>query len=135
MDDASEGARRRRRAQGVAADKLDGLLRDIDPGVAGWADDFVFGQVWGRPGLTQDERMLVAVSALAAGGHHGHLRNYLHGALQAGVPPRKLHETLVMLVVYCGFPGTVTALHEWRKVLEVERRAGRVPAARPGEVP
>lgn len=123
-----EGAARRERAQGVRAEKLQAVLRSIDPQVADWADDFIFGQVWGRPGLSQDERMLVAITALAAGGHTHLMKNYLHGALQAGIPPRKLHEALTMLIVYSGFPPTVAALSEWRKVFDAAVKQGVVAA-------
>lgn len=122
------GAARRERAQGVRAEKLQEVLRAIDPQVADWADDFIFGQVWGRPGLSQDERMLVAITALAAGGHTHLMKNYLHGALQAGIPPRKLHEALTMLIVYSGFPPTVAALSEWRQVFDAAVKQGVVPA-------
>ncbi len=123
-----EGAARRERAQGARADKLQAVLAAIDPQFAEWADDFIFGQVWGRPGLSQDERMLVAITALAAGGHTHLMKNYLHGALQAGIPPEKLHEALAMLIVYCGFPPTVIALSEWRQVFDAAVKQGVVPA-------
>jgi hypothetical protein len=47
----SAGVKRRRRAQGHKADALQADLAGLDVGVAEWADDFIFGQVWGRPGL------------------------------------------------------------------------------------
>jgi 4-carboxymuconolactone decarboxylase len=128
MSTNSEGAARRERAQGVRAEKLQGVLASLDPQMAEWADDFIFGQVWGRPGLSQDERMLVAITALAAGGHTHLMKNYLHGALQAGIPPRKLHEAITMLIVYAGFPPTVAALSEWRQVFDAAVKQGVVPA-------
>ena len=70
----SAGAQRRRRAQGEKADELRRALEDLDPQLSAWTDDFVFGQVWGRDGLDQDERMLVAITALAALEHPDQLR-------------------------------------------------------------
>lgn len=125
-DHASEGKRRRQRAQGAHADRIQSRLASLDPGMATWADDFIFGQVWGRPGLSQDERMLVAITALATAGHANMMRNYLHGALQAGIPPRKIHEALVMLTIYAGFPATVGALWEWKQALAVAVKQGVV---------
>ena len=52
----------------------------------------------------------VAIVALACGGHHVQLRNYLHGALQAGIDPNRVHEALKMLVVYDGFPTAIAAM-------------------------
>jgi 4-carboxymuconolactone decarboxylase len=118
------GRARRHRAQGAKADQLQTLLCSLDPALGEWADGFIFGEVWARPGLSQDERMIVAITALAASGHPDQMRNYLWGALQAGIPARKTHEALLMLVVYVGFPRALNALHVWRTVFEAARTSG-----------
>ena len=121
---SAEGAERRRRAQGAKADGLQAALGALDPEVASWADGFIFDDVWGREGISQDERMLVAITALAAGKNPDQLKNYLHGAVQAGTDPQKIHEALVMLVVYCGFPTALQGLAVWKQVVDAERRRG-----------
>ena len=120
----SRGAALRRRAQGAKADQLQALLASLDPGVGRWADEFVFGEVWGRSGLDFEGRMLVAITSLATQGQGALLRNYAHGALQAGVSARKIHEALVELVVYVGFPTATSMLFEWQQVLVAARRQG-----------
>jgi 4-carboxymuconolactone decarboxylase len=122
--DRAVAADRRRRAQGQRSDALQAEFMRLDLGAARWADDFVFGEVWGRPGLAHEERMIVAITALAAQGNTNQLRNYLFGAVQDGVPPRKIHEALVMLVVYVGFPTALGALAVWRDVRESCARRG-----------
>jgi 4-carboxymuconolactone decarboxylase len=122
----SVGGDLRRRAQGAKADKLQALLCSLDPGVGRWADEFVFGDVWGRPGLDFENRMLVAIASLATQGKAPMLRNYAYGALQAGISARKIHETLVMLVVYAGFPTATSMLYEWQQVLDGARAQGVV---------
>jgi 4-carboxymuconolactone decarboxylase len=92
--------------------------------MAAWADDFIFGEIWGREGISQDERMLVAITALAATEHPAQLRNYLHGALQAGISARKINEALLMMVVYAGFPTALSALVVWKDVVASARRQG-----------
>jgi 4-carboxymuconolactone decarboxylase len=92
--------------------------------MAEWSDTFIFGEVWGREGMSQDERMLVAITALAAREHPAQLRNYLHGALEAGISARKIHEALVMMVVYAGFPTALTSLVVWKEVVTSARRHG-----------
>ena len=101
------------------------LSSALDPQLAEWADGFVFGDVWGRPGLEFEQRMLVAITALAAGGYMPQLKNYLHGALEAGIPARAVHEALLMLAVYCGMPAALGAMVCWQR----SRRLGT--AARP----
>lgn len=119
-----EGRERRRRAQGARADRLQSILASFDEGLADYADDFIFGQVWGRPGLGFEERMLVAITALAAHKNTNQLRNYLHGALQDGIPASKIHEALVMLAVYCGFPAALEGMILWHEVVSAARKQG-----------
>jgi 4-carboxymuconolactone decarboxylase len=117
-DRAAVGKELRERAQGAMAPRLQDALGSLDPELAEIADDFIFGRIWA--GASEDiafeERMLVAITALAAGDHQEQLRNYLHGALQEGIPADKLHEALKMLVVYCGFPTALHALATFAKV-------------------
>jgi 4-carboxymuconolactone decarboxylase len=113
---AELGRELRERAQGRKAPQLQEALASLDADLAEVADDFIFGRIWSREGMEFSERVLVAITALAAGGHQEQLRNYLHGALQDGVEPEKLHEALTMLVVYCGFPQALAALATWRSV-------------------
>jgi 4-carboxymuconolactone decarboxylase len=113
----SEGSLRRARAQGAKSEQLQELLCAVDPVLGEWADDFIFDQVWGRQGLSEEERMLVAIVALASIPNTEQTRNYLWGALQAGVSARKIHESLLMLVVYAGFPRALGPLQVWKTVL------------------
>jgi 4-carboxymuconolactone decarboxylase len=122
--DTAAARQRRARAQGAKAEKLQADLDGLDPGVARWADEFVFGEVWGRPGISHENRMLVAIASLATQGRSAQLRNYLFGAVQDGISPRTIHEALVMLVVYAGFPTTLAALADWRDVRAACERHG-----------
>ena len=122
VDSAGGGAERRRRAQGAKHEALQRSLLAIDPQVAEWSDDFVFGKVWAGEDLDWDQQMLVGVTALAALGNHAQLRNYLHGALQGGVTEAALRQALSMLTVYAGFPVGIQALNVLREVLAIEAK-------------
>jgi 4-carboxymuconolactone decarboxylase len=128
------GAALRRRAQGAKSDKLQALLCSLDGGVGRWADEFVFGDVWGREGLAFEERMLVAIASLATQGKGATLRNYAHGALQEGISARKIQEVLVMLVVYAGFPTATNMLYEWKQALDTARAQGVTIVDDPGRL-
>lgn len=124
-DRAARGRALRELAQGEKAPQLQEALASLDPELAEVADDFIFGRIWAREGMELPERMLVAITALAVGGHQEQLRNYLHGALQQGIPAQKLHECLTMLVVYCGFPRALAALSTWRAVRAAHEKSQR----------
>jgi 4-carboxymuconolactone decarboxylase len=106
------GAERRSRAQGAKADKLQAALEALDPTLGRWANDHIFGDVWADDALPFRDRVLVAITALAALGRRNQLRNYLHGALQADWSAEELREALKMLTVYAGFPVAIEALVE-----------------------
>jgi 4-carboxymuconolactone decarboxylase len=113
----------RHRAQGHKAPQLQQALAELDDKLARWSDDFIFGDVWEGEEMSFDERMIVAITALAATGRTDQLRNYLHGALQSGIPADKLRFALRMLVVYVGFPAAIAALQELRAVADAHGRA------------
>jgi 4-carboxymuconolactone decarboxylase len=121
---SAEGYGLRARAQGPVVDQLTQVMASLDPALPELADDFIFGTVWGRDGLSFEERMLVAIAALGATGHTDQLRNYLWGWLHEGLDPRKIQEALVMMGVYGGFPTMLTALVCWREVKDAARRRG-----------
>ena len=121
---ASEGAALRARAQGARHHDLQTALGAIDPRMAEWADGFIFGDVWNREGADFEDRMLVAIVALAATERPNQLRNYLHGALQDGMDPRRIHEALLMLVVYVGWPVALQSLVVWQEVVRSARKRG-----------
>src|SRR4029078_1736563 len=99
--------------QGEKTEALGQVLHDLDPAILEWSDTFIFGTVWNLPGLTHEQRMLVAITALASLGQTAQLRNYFHGALQDGIPAQEIHEALLMLPIYAGFPVALDALHCW----------------------
>jgi 4-carboxymuconolactone decarboxylase len=121
--DIERGGVRRGRAQGARHADLQKALGSIDPRLAEWADGWIFGHVWDDDADFHD-RMIVAIVALAATGKTPQLKNYLHGALQDGIPPRRIHESLMMLPVYVGFPTALASLALWQEVVAASRRRG-----------
>jgi 4-carboxymuconolactone decarboxylase len=113
---AATGAALRGRVQGARSAELGAALSALDPDLRAWADGFIFGEVWTRPGISFEDRMMVAIVSLASCGQLAQLRNYLHGALQAGVDPVRIQESLKMLVVYVGFPAALAALAVYQEV-------------------
>lgn len=121
---SEEGTQRRRRAQGPKTEAIQRAVVELDPQVGKWVDAFVFGELWGRPGMDEADRTLVAITALAATRQTDQLRVYLFGALHRGIPALKIHEALVMLSVYVGFPVALQSLKLWAEVVKAARRQG-----------
>jgi 4-carboxymuconolactone decarboxylase len=66
--------------------------------------DFIYAEVWSRPGLDRRSRFLIALSGAAiAGGEHD-VELYAHGALKSGeLSLRELRETALHLSIYGGW--------------------------------
>jgi 4-carboxymuconolactone decarboxylase len=110
------GVALRGRAQGSRTEQMGAALAALDPDLLRWADGFIFGDVWNGGAIDFDERMMVAIVALASTGQQAMLRNYLHGALQAGIAADRIRESLKMLVVYIGFPAAIGAMATFDEV-------------------
>ena len=69
-------------------------VRDLHPALDTWMVVDGYGKVLGRPGLDLERRELCIVAACAAMGQDRQLHSHLRGALNVGVPPDALRETL-----------------------------------------
>ena len=67
--------------------------------------DFVFAEVWSRPGLDRLARYLISLAGAALAGADGvYLDSYVHGALRDGVLTQgELREAALHLAVYAGW--------------------------------
>ncbi|WP_329214551.1 carboxymuconolactone decarboxylase family protein [Streptomyces sp. NBC_01485] len=94
-------------------------LKDIAPDLGRYIVEFTFGDVYHRPWLTARSRQLVTVGALTAFGDTApQLRVHIGAALNVGLSPRQVVETLIHVVPYAGFPRTLNAVGVARDVFE-----------------
>jgi len=67
--------------------------------------DFVFGQVWARPGLSRRDRRLVTLSCVSGADATGPIADHVYGALASGdLTLEELLEFTLHFAVYCGWP-------------------------------
>src|SRR5690625_4215393 len=67
--------------------------------------DFVFAQVWQRPGLGRRDRWFVALPCLAAADTEQPLREHVYAALNSGdVMIEEMREAVLHFAVYSGWP-------------------------------
>jgi 4-carboxymuconolactone decarboxylase len=81
----------------------------------------LFGDVWGRPGLTLRDRQLVTLAANIAmarpSGNHSH---YL-SAMRLGITKRQIIEVMIQVGHYCGWPTLSNAVRQFTDILEEEK--------------
>ncbi|GAA1571243.1 carboxymuconolactone decarboxylase family protein [Streptomyces globosus] len=94
-------------------------LKDIAPDLGRFIVEFTFGDVYHRPWLSPRRRQLVTVGALTAFGDTApQLRVHIGAALNVGLSPAQVVETLIHVVPYAGFPRVLNALTVAREVFE-----------------
>ena len=89
---------------------------DFAPGLVGFTDDVLFGQVWTRPELSPRDRSLVTVAALTTAGNTGQLTYHLALARDNGVTVTELTEAITHLAFYAGWPRAIAAMSVAKQV-------------------
>jgi len=108
-----------------------GDVSDIAPDFGKFVSEFVFGQVWSRPGLEARIRSLCTVAALTAlGGRELQLRAHLHSALRNGATKQEIVEVLLQMAVYAGFPASWNGLIAAKQVFAEYDQAAAAPEGR-----
>lgn len=67
--------------------------------------EFVFGQVWPRPGLTRRDRRWITLTCVAAADSPAPIDEHVYAALNSGdLALEELLEFVLQFAVYCGWP-------------------------------
>src|SRR3954447_12625867 len=111
-------------------------VRTVAPALAKYAQGTLLGDLWKRPGLAARDRSLVTLAALIARNQTIELDHYLGLALDSGVQPREISETITHLAFYAGWENAMSAVAVAKEVFA--RRgigADQLPAASPEPLP
>lgn len=66
--------------------------------------DYLYGEIWTRPGLETRERSLLSVAVLAAMGRENELRTHLKGLRHQGFTRAQVTEIMLHVAHYAGWP-------------------------------
>ncbi|OLZ72922.1 4-carboxymuconolactone decarboxylase [Streptomyces sp. IMTB 2501] len=117
-----------RRVDGEAGQRVIDSLADISPELGHQIVSWGFGEIYDRPGLVPRDRQLVTLGMLTAlGGCEPQLEVHVNAALNVGLTPEEIVETLLHSAGYCGFPKALNATFMAKKVF-AER--GLLPVGR-----
>ena len=82
----------------------------------------LFGDVWGRPGLSLRDRQLVTLAANIAlvrpSGNHSHYLSSLH----LGITKREICEVLIQVGHYAGWPALSNGVRQFTEILEEQKK-------------
>ena len=104
----ARGLRRRKKIFGdadveqrmVAAGEFGAPLQNI-------INAYVYGDVWERPGLSNDVRSLVMLGITAASNKPAEFRVHAKGALANGCTKAQVQDVLLLVAMYCGVPAAI----------------------------
>jgi 4-carboxymuconolactone decarboxylase len=93
--------------------------------------DFVFADIWNRPGLGRRERRLVALACVCAADTVGPIEDHVYAALKSGdLDLVAMQEFVLHFAVYCGWPkASFVDQVVARQQARVDEEAGATPRA------
>ena len=86
--------------------------------------EFCWGGIWGREGLSKQQRSINNLCMLAALNRPHEFEIHFRGALKNGCSLEVLREVLMQIACYCGIPAGVDAFRIARRVLAEQAEAG-----------
>ncbi|MEA2280800.1 MAG: 4-carboxymuconolactone decarboxylase [Solirubrobacteraceae bacterium] len=110
--------------------KLADDLKDLAPDVGRYIVEFGYGEIYSRPGLTNQQRVLITIASLVTQGTEREIESHVNAGLTAGLTSTEIVESLIHLIPYTGFPRVLNALYVVKEVfaqrqVETPRRSCR----------
>ena len=115
MDDTTDryqrGLNQLKALDSEAAVRVLASLEAIAPDMAGFIVEFGYGDIYSRPGLDVKTRQIATIAALTAlGNAEPQLKFHMGAALNVGVTPEEIVDTIYVTTVYAGFPAGLNAI-------------------------
>ena len=111
-------------------------VRRVAPALEKYTQQGLYGDVWKRPGLSRRDRSLVTLATMIARNQFVPLTYYMWQALDNGVKPAEISETIVHLAFYAGFANAFGAIGPARDVFAQRGiSADQLPAVSPTLLP
>lgn len=118
-DRYTRGLEKLKEIDGEAGERVIASLADIAPDLGTYIIEFAFGDVYTRPGLDLKQRELITITALTVqGGAEPQLKVHVHAALNVGLTPTEIVETIIHCVPYIGFPRALNAIYATKEVFK-----------------
>jgi 4-carboxymuconolactone decarboxylase len=93
-------------------------MAQFSPDIARLIVEIPFGSIYSRPGLEPKQRSLLTITSLVTQGADAQLDFHVHAALNVGLTPQEIVETIIHCIPYVGFPKCVSALFVVMKVFK-----------------
>jgi alkylhydroperoxidase/carboxymuconolactone decarboxylase family protein YurZ len=101
-------------------------VRKVAPALEAYTQERLYGEIWKRPGLAPRDRSLVTIAALIARDQSPALTYYFDQALENGVKPREISETITHLAFATRAGRTGSARSDRREMYSHSEALGRI---------
>ncbi|MFX4220840.1 4-carboxymuconolactone decarboxylase [Thalassobaculum sp.] len=113
------GLKNRREVLGAEyVDKSIASADDFNMPMQELVTEYCWGEVWGRPGLTRQQRSMLNLGMLVALGRSHELRLHIRGAINNGLTKDDIKEVFLQTAIYCGVPAAIDAFRNAREVFK-----------------
>jgi len=99
-------------------DKAMNNTTDFNQPMQDLVNEYCWGAVWGREGLTRKERSLINLGMLTALGRLHEVETHVRGALNNGLTREQISEVFLHTAIYCGVPAAIDSFRAATKVLD-----------------
>ncbi len=93
-------------------------LKAVAPEFAKLTEDFLFGDIWKRPGLSQRDKSLITVTCLVALDRVEQVEIHLKKAFENGITKEELVAAITHIAFYSGWPPAVSGFAHLKKVID-----------------
>ena len=93
-------------------------LRAIAPEFAQLTQDFLFGDIWKRHGLSQRDKSLITVTCLVALNRIEQVEFHLKKAFENGLTKEELVAAITHIAFYAGWPTAASGFSHLKKMLD-----------------
>ena len=93
-------------------------LKAIAPEFAKLTQDFLFGDIWKRPGLSQRDKSLITVTCLVALNRIEQVDIHLKKAFENGLTKEELVAAITHIAFYAGWPTAASGFAHLKNVMD-----------------
>ena len=93
-------------------------LKAVAPEFEQLTQDFLFGEIWKRPGLSQRDKSLITVTCLVALNRIEQVDFHLEKAFKNGLTKEELVAAITHIAFYAGWPSAASGFVHLKKVID-----------------
>jgi 4-carboxymuconolactone decarboxylase len=93
-------------------------LEELAPEFAKLTKEFLFGDIWERPGLSQRDKSLITVTCLVALNRIEQVEFHLKKAFENGLTKEELVAAITHIAFYAGWPTAASGFGHLKKVID-----------------